>query len=764
MLKKSFLLAVFVILIAAMVSTSYARGDGSLTLLGRAVSGATKSVSVQGDYAYVGASHFLLVFDISTPGSPVLTGKVSVEGDWVSVSGSYAYVIGYQLGLQIVDVSDPAQPTIVGSFPIEGFFSVTASGDYVYLGGLGGLQIVDVSDPSQPGEVAYIDMDSAPNGLVVSDGLLYASEIIGGLHVFDVSDPANPLEVGQYVTTSEEWARCVQKEGDTLYMGVTQVGNGHLRSFYILDVSDPTHPVKAGEITGEEENTIPLNASVSGHHAYLAYTSGGLDIVDVSDPGAPRKLGSYAGKVSDVSVVGEHAYVAAGDGGFQVLNVSDPTEPTLGYTYSTGDEIHAVWSVGDIIYSASGGNGLEVFDASDPANPVLIGTAIVPNAKVVDVAISEQYAYVMARTFEWTDEITRAGLFVFDISDPAHPREVGFLFRTSHSLTLYDHYVLLGGSVIVDVADPTNPVEVGRIPGPGAKDVVVSDGFCYMAAEDNGLCIADISDPANPEVLSEYMDPSFGEYEPWGGITNISVAGDYAYVVETGLDDLGLPIMEVFFGVLHILDVSDRTDPKPVGAFRLPNGLYLGLVVWNDYAFVRVLGSGIRVIDVIDPANPVEAGWYVHQFGWGSMQSGNPNSLYLSDEKVYVANHEAGLYILQMSPRLLTRRAGPTAVEEDTRIANVPSAFAMGQNFPNPFNPTTEIRYALSEAGPVRLSVFNLLGQEIRVLAEGFREPGTYRVRWDGKDGHGLEAAAGIYLVRLEAGEFSQTRRMALVK
>ncbi|MCK5380975.1 MAG: T9SS type A sorting domain-containing protein, partial [Candidatus Latescibacteria bacterium] len=105
-----------------------------------------------------------------------------------------------------------------------------------------------------------------------------------------------------------------------------------------------------------------------------------------------------------------------------------------------------------------------------------------------------------------------------------------------------------------------------------------------------------------------------------------------------------------------------------------------------------------------------------------------------------------------------------TSVEEESHAQVVPKEFGLSQNFPNPFNPTTEIRFALPEAGHVQLSVFNLLGQEIRVLAEGFRELGTYRVRWDGKDGHGLEAATGVYLVRLEAGSFSATRRMVLIK
>jgi len=111
---------------------------------------------------------------------------------------------------------------------------------------------------------------------------------------------------------------------------------------------------------------------------------------------------------------------------------------------------------------------------------------------------------------------------------------------------------------------------------------------------------------------------------------------------------------------------------------------------------------------------------------------------------------------------------GPISVTpqaaEAAEVQALPTEFGLSQNVPNPFNPSTEIRVALPEARQVRLSVFNLLGQEVRVLVEGFREPGTYTVRWDGKDRHGLEAAAGGYVVRLEAGDFSETRRMVLIK
>jgi len=93
-----------------------------------------------------------------------------------------------------------------------------------------------------------------------------------------------------------------------------------------------------------------------------------------------------------------------------------------------------------------------------------------------------------------------------------------------------------------------------------------------------------------------------------------------------------------------------------------------------------------------------------------------------------------------------------------------PKAFALGQNRPNPFNPTTVIEYVLPESAPVKLEVYNLLGQVVRTLVDEEQMAGRYSVVWDGRDDLGRELASGIYFYRLSAGKFHAVRRMALVR
>ena len=93
----------------------------------------------------------------------------------------------------------------------------------------------------------------------------------------------------------------------------------------------------------------------------------------------------------------------------------------------------------------------------------------------------------------------------------------------------------------------------------------------------------------------------------------------------------------------------------------------------------------------------------------------------------------------------------------------LPSEVALGQNYPNPFNPSTLIPYQLSAPSPVRLEVFNILGQRVTTLVDGQQGAGAYMARWDGTDAAGRAAASGVYFYRLTVAGAHQTGKMVLV-
>ena len=93
-----------------------------------------------------------------------------------------------------------------------------------------------------------------------------------------------------------------------------------------------------------------------------------------------------------------------------------------------------------------------------------------------------------------------------------------------------------------------------------------------------------------------------------------------------------------------------------------------------------------------------------------------------------------------------------------------PKTFSLLQNVPNPFNPSTTIRYTLSEASDVRLTIYNALGQEVRALINATQSTGVQSVQWDGRDASGELVATGLYIYRLEAGPNVAIRKMILAK
>ena len=96
----------------------------------------------------------------------------------------------------------------------------------------------------------------------------------------------------------------------------------------------------------------------------------------------------------------------------------------------------------------------------------------------------------------------------------------------------------------------------------------------------------------------------------------------------------------------------------------------------------------------------------------------------------------------------------------------LPKAFALSQNFPNPFNPSTTIAFDIPEGKEVsvRLNVYNMRGQLVRTLVNELKSEGSYQIQWDGTDNYGRRVSSGVYFYRITTGEFSQTRKMVILK
>jgi hypothetical protein len=108
--------------------------------------------------------------------------------------------------------------------------------------------------------------------------------------------------------------------------------------------------------------------------------------------------------------------------------------------------------------------------------------------------------------------------------------------------------------------------------------------------------------------------------------------------------------------------------------------------------------------------------------------------------------------------------ASPTGLPEEESEKIVTNNFRLQQNYPNPFNPSTVINYQLTYPARVEVNIYNILGQKIKNLVDGFRVKGNHSVVWDGKDQNGKEVASGIYFYKIIAGDHTSVRKMVLLK
>ena len=121
-----------------------------------------------------------------------------------------------------------------------------------------------------------------------------------------------------------------------------------------------------------------------------------------------------------------------------------------------------------------------------------------------------------------------------------------------------------------------------------------------------------------------------------------------------------------------------------------------------------------------------------------------------SDEE-YIVQSEIGEFVLDNTSLSLSDEL-------------IPKSFALHQNYPNPFNPITTLRYDLPEDGYVYITIYDIMGREIRTLVNTTQDAGFKSVIWDATNDYGNPVSAGVYLYQIQAGEFVQTRKMVLLK
>jgi len=113
---------------------------------------------------------------------------------------------------------------------------------------------------------------------------------------------------------------------------------------------------------------------------------------------------------------------------------------------------------------------------------------------------------------------------------------------------------------------------------------------------------------------------------------------------------------------------------------------------------------------------------------------------------------------------LILEALGFTDLKNPDATPRLPQGFKLYLNYPNPFNPVTSIRYTIPHSVEVKLTIFNLSGQTVKTLQNTYQNAGTYTIQWNGRNDQGLPLASGMYICKIQAGDFSKVLKLLLIK
>jgi hypothetical protein len=248
----------------------------------------------------------------------------------------------------------------------------------------------------------------------------------------------------------------------------------------------------------------------------------------------------------------------------------------------------------------------------------------------------------------------------------------------------------------------------------------------------SGVLVASASKYARGDIVDKKWGKyNIGVYVPWQNINSGAFTYFYGFLVGDGGEFAATPLLLRKLNDTTWINLSRNLD---IGFF--PNKI-------KDLAFsVLILGKYGKMFQSMD-------------FGDTWKELSTPVNISLNDVAFY--GPEIGYAVGDSGTILYTSNGGVTAVEGNQ--TNVPVSFELAQNFPNPFNPVTTIRYQLQKTGFVTLKVYDLIGREVATLVNEEKPAGRYEVKFDGTN-----LSSGIYFYRIRAGNFIDTKKFVLLK
>jgi hypothetical protein len=400
-----------------------------------------------------------------------------------------------------------------------------------------------------------------------------------------------------------------------------------------------------------------------------------------------------------------------------VFDVSDDTNPQLlGESLPTDNSFYVTLENNHIFVLDEEG-GLNILKATDSAKMKLISHLELPIGGV-KLSIEDDLMLIACQPY---------GLKVVSVADIDNPVVVAsidtLVFTMSVQIKNKIGYVVgINGLYVVDLSRQDKPSVIGSCDLDGwPSDIILNNNLAYVLGP--SIQVVDISVPTNPKVITTTPKPLWAQ----------SLIKSENILYASGRNSV------------YKFDISNPKMPVQIGQYT-SSDIY-GVDVADNYLLLARLNSGVIILNISDFSNPYK----VAEF---------ETPVWAFDVKV----DKEYIYIADLASLIRFRYSYSVGFSENTAQYITPSNFKLHQNYPNPFNSTTNIEFSLPGRSNVQINVFNILGQKVKTIINQEKSVGRYSIQWDGTNSYGSAVASGIYFYQIKTDDYSEARKMILLK
>ena len=527
------------------------------------------------------------IVDISNPYDMKILSNYTGLSNWgVSISNDEkkAYLANIDSRLDIIDINNSSAPTLISHFDFNDSSmprSVTVTQNeeiaYVPAGWTGGLKIVDINDTNSMKLIAHYDTQSADAQHITlskDENTGYLSLNSGGLNILNLSTPSNPTLIKHIDISGYTYYSQLSPDENHIFVGSS---NG----LTILNIQNPQEPITLStiEIPDSYERVKGLTLSEDMTKIYLAVSSGGILIVDITSLDEPKILEKYNSRQAESIKLSRNktiAFIADNKDGLVSIDVSTPNFNKLVATYEFGNSLYTrkvLFSQDEtkaytISNSSSGGtNFLTVLDISDPKNISEITNFSGIDEPLDFTLFDNGQKIVVADSFgsDYFAEDDLDGIKILDISN------------------------LNNIQTIKTFNDTDGPIQ-GVIVSSDNKTLFTNERF-------KGIGIYDISDINSPILLSSTQDINNTSGYAWQNLKNYLT---WVEKIKLSKDETKLFIADRYTA-LTILDISNLSAPSLYGSFYRENST-MSMEI-NDDETLAFLGTSNGLLTIYDISN-----------------------------------------------------------------------------------------------------------------------------------------------------------------